>query len=213
MVLLLTCTSPACADWSLSASAGAVVRDGENGQRLRLALSNPQRPLSHRLYIDWLRIADENSYELGYLPRYWINRQLYGFAEGRYRVDKPLGIESDSVALAGLGYRVLDTVVQTLWLETGAGARRTEFADVEQDEVLGVVRGGYVRTIAERLRLDLAAGALLGEVVDETRMEAGITYQLGETTIGYSYRIRRLDFDDGQSVDDDESFVSLSYGF
>ena len=213
VALLLASTPPAQADWDLTASAGAVIRDGESAQRVRLGLSNSQRPLTHRLYVDWLRIADENSYELGYLPRYWINRQLYGFAEGRYRVDKPLGIESDSVGLAGLGYQVLDTAVQTLWLEAGVGARRTEFADVERDEPLGVIRGGYARTIVEQLRLDLTASALLGEAVDETRLEAGIAYQLAGTTIGYSYRIRRLDFDTGESVNDDESFVSLSYGF
>lgn len=206
---------PAHAEWTGGVEGGTVIRDDGSATRLRFKAANNSRPLSHYLYADWLRTDDgENSYALGYNPRYWINQQLYAFGEARARVDKPLSIDSEQLFVAGVGYQVIASQTTSLWGEAGVGQRSTEFSDnSDNSEMLGIVRAGFYQVLADLLRFEADVDVVSGETLTETTAEAGVAIRVAGGAMKLSYRTRQLKPDGGETVSDSDSFVSFTYGF
>lgn len=221
--LLLSVATPATAEWSGGIEGGAVVRDGDNATRLRLKLSNNDRPLNHTIYADWYRTDNgDNSYEAGYIPRYWFDDRLYLFGEARYRVDKPLDIDRDILLIAGAGYQLIATADRLLWAEAGAGQRDTEFGsqqgagltgDDDNSYTFALLRGGYTQIFAELIRFELKADALQGEDLSESTAEIGLSVNAGGGAVKVSYRTRRLKINESPAVTDSDTVVSFDYGF
>ena len=226
VLALVICWPPQTAEaqWNGGIEGGTVFRDGGTATRLRLKADKNARPLSHFIYADWIRAdGGENIYEVGYRPRYWFTNKFYSFGEGSIRVDRPLLIDNQTLVLGGIGYRLFSSPDKSLFIETGLGARRTEFLDStdlgvdlsgsDTDDTLSLLRAGYVQILSDLLRFEFDLDFFDGESLRQTVAEAGISARIPGGAIKYSYRIRRVDPDDGNSVEDDDSFVSFTYGF
>jgi putative salt-induced outer membrane protein YdiY len=212
--LMLTAID-AQAEWSGGVEGGTVIQDAGNATRLRLKLTNNDRPLSHYIYADWLQSGGGgDSYSVGYNPRYWLSQSLYLLGEARVRVVKPLAIDRESLLILGVGNQFIASGEQSLWAEIGAGQRATRFEDnSDSNETIALARAGYFQIIAEQLRLELDVNALQGEEIGEIDAEAGIAWRLGTGAVKYSYRTRRIKVDGLPAVTDSDSFVSFTYGF
>jgi len=208
-------TGDVSAQWSGGLEGGTVFRDDGSATRLRLKLQNPVKPFSHYIYADWLRTEDgENSYEAGYMPRYWLTEQLYGFGEASLRVDKPLSIDTQQLFIVGAGYQLVATETQSIWIEAGAGSRQTEFLNgSDTDDTLGLLRAGFRQTLSDLLRIELDFDHVDGESLTESTAEAGVAVRIPGGAMKLSYRTRRLEPDGGEVIEDDDSFISFSYGF
>ena len=216
LLLLFLIPLSSHADWSGGIEGGTVFRDEGQATRFRLKAQNPDRPFSQFVYLDWLRISGGgNAYEIGYRPRYWIGQKLYVFGEGSIRVDSTIDIDNEAVLLGGLGYALVSTQQTQLWVEAGVGSRNTEFEGAIEDttDTFGVVRAAFSQVLANLLRFEVDLDAIQGETLLETSAEAGISIRIPAGSVKFSYRARRLDPDEGETIDDEDSFVSYSYGF
>jgi len=204
------------AEWSGGVEGGTVFRDEGRATRFRLQAQNPDRPFSQFVYLDWLRTSGGgNAYELGYRPRYWIGENLYIFGEGSVRVDSTIAIDNEALLVGGLGYSLVSTPQTQLWVEAGAGSRNTEFESGIEDtsDTFGLVRAAFSRVLADLLRLEIDVDAIQGETLLETSVEAGISIRIPAGAVKLSYRVRRLEPEEGETIDDEDSFVSFTYGF
>lgn len=207
--------SPVFAGWSGGVEGGTVIRDDGSATRLRLKAVNNARPLSHYLYVDWLRTENgDNSYKAGYIPRYWFTDLFYGFADISSRVDKPLGIDREQLYVAGVGVQLLANRYQSLWAQAGVGQRNTQFLnDLETDENLSLVQAGFNQVLADLIRFELDFDLINGEELTESTAEAGLSMRVPGGSVKVSYRTRRLDPDGGETVEDSDTFFSFNYGF
>ncbi|MFK8081129.1 MAG: DUF481 domain-containing protein [Granulosicoccus sp.] len=208
---------PVSAQWTGGIEGGTVVRDAGNATRLRLVLRNDERPFSQYVYAEWLRSGTENnSYSAGYNPRYWFDNKYYTFGESQLRVDDFLGIDQEIGLVAGLGAQLLNKADQALFIELGVGGRTIEFDGVDDslNEALGLARLGYFRTLADVLKLDVSlSSGLSSEDVTEATGELGLSLRVPNGVVRVAYRSRYLQVGDGESVTDDDSFVSFGYSF
>lgn len=207
-------TQFANAAWDFNVEGGAVIRDDGNATKLRLRLFNNDRPLNQSIYADWYRTENgDNSYEIGYLPRYWLGTAFYVFGEASLRVDKPLAIDQETQAVVGVGNQFLATDTQALWGEIGVGQRNIEFSnDVSNDETFALARGGYRQSLTDLLRIELDADIIQSDTLTESSAEAGIVLHTDGGAIKVSYRTRRLKADGQETLTDSESFISFNYG-
>jgi len=210
---------PLAADWRFGAEGGAVVRDGDSATRLRLTLDNADRPLTHSLYAEAVFYSEGNGTRVGYRPRFWFDDSLYAFGDAEARIDRPLLIDRGLLLIGGVGYRLIDTPTTAVGVEVGAGARSTRFetiADedpVEDTEGLVLLRADASRELADLLRIELDADVLQGETLGEIRAEVALSYRVSGGAVRLGYRVRRLSFDGGATVDDDDFSVGFTYGF
>lgn len=204
------------AQWTGGLEGGTVVRDGDSATRLRGHLSLNERPLSHYLYAEWYR-SDNNSYEIGYEPRYWFTDKLYTFGDGRVRLEKALGIDRDTLLIGGLGVQLIATDSQQLWVEAGLGYRMIDFTPQtgleDADEQVGTVRGGASQVVADLFKLQLDADVFSSPSYTQSQLEAGVSMRLAQGAVKLSHRIRRVDIDGIDAVNDSDTAVSFTVGF
>ena len=216
-VLSLATMHSARAEWSGGIEGGTVFRDSGNAARLRLTLRNNERPLTHYLYAEWLRGgSDDNSYSLGYNPRYWFNQTYYTFGESRIRQDEPLDIDQEIQVIAGVGGQFISDADQALYAEVGLGGRSIDFEGVDDasNEAIGVARLGYSRTLADTIKLDFAlSGSQSSDEVTEASTEVGLSLRIPSGAVRVAYRTRYIKVDDFDSVTDDDTFLSFDYSF
>lgn len=202
-------------EWTGGIEGGSVVRDGDNATRLRGHLSLNERPLSHYLYAEWYR-SDTDSVELGYKPRYWLNDKLYTFADARLRQEKELGIDRDTLLIGGLGMQLIATAKQQLWVEAGVGYRLLDFTSEtgldDTDEEVGTLRGGASQVLSDLFRLQLNADVFSGPSYTQSQLEAGVSMRISQGAITLSHRLRRVDIDGIDAVDDSETALSFTIG-
>ncbi len=211
---------PVHAQWTGGIEGGTVLRDDGSATRLRLRAENQSRPLSHFVYVDWIRPdSGSNAFELGYRPRYWFSTQFYGFGEASIRTDRPILIDQQLLLIGGLGFSAISTPEQSLFFEAGVGTRDTETVatatNPQQDlnETLTLLRGGYRQILSDLLQLELDLDVFDGDSLRQTLLEAGISVRIPGGAVKFSYRARRIEPDGGETVDDDDTFVSFTYGF
>lgn len=213
--LLLLVVLPAQAEWTGGVEGGTVIRGKQTATRLRMQLANNERPLSHNIYVDWFRTGSGNdSYEAGYIPRYWFGKTLYLFGEARFRVDKPLQIDNETVLVAGVGKQFIATNVRSLWAEAGVGQRETEFSNsaVNSDGFV-LARAGLTQLFADIIRAELNIDLEEADTFSESTAETGVSLKVASGAIKVSYRSRRLKYDGQSSITDSDTFISFSYGF
>jgi len=215
VAILLSSASIASADWSGGIEGGTVLSGDDNATRLRLKLANNQKPLSHYIYADWVRSdGGDDSYELGYKPRYWFGDQLYVFGEAKARQAKAAQIDQELFGLTGVGMQFIDTEESTLWAEVGAGYRTIEFSDdSEVDDTTAVARAAFRQILGDLVQIELDADSDISEAFTTSTAEAGIAVRVSGGALKYSYRTRRFKAENESAVSDSDSFVSFSYGF
>jgi len=150
------------------------------------------------------------------MPTRWVTTRVTGFVfgEARLRVDKPLAIDNETLLVVGVGNQFIASEDRALWAEIGAGQRNTEFEnDTSTNETIALARAGFFQTIADQLRLELDIDAVQGETLAQLTTEAGVAWRIGSGAIKYSYRSRSIKPDGGDTVSDDDAFVSFTYGF
>ena len=204
-----------CFAWDGGLEGGAVIRDGKNATRLRLKLFNSNRPLSQSIHVDWIRDEDgENSYEAGYVPRYWLENNLYLFGEARLRVDESISIDRETQIVAGIGTQFIQSEQQSLMIEAGIGQRVTEFTTGgEADEAFALGRTRFQQLLSEFLRLELDGEIKRSESLLDATAEAGISLSTATGVIKISHRVRRLEPDGVEGIDDSDTTVSFGYNF
>lgn len=216
LALSLVSNGVTAAEWTGGLEGGTVMRDGESIARIRAHASLASRPLSHDLHVEWYR-DDSNSVELGYKPRYWLSERLYTFGEGRIRFEKDLGIDRESQLLGGLGMQLLATREQQLLLEAGAGYRLTTFTEEtlleDSKEGVGVLRASGSQILSDLFKLDLLADVFASSSYVQSQMELGVSLRVPQGAIRLSHRIRRVDIDGLDAVDDSDTAVGFTIGF
>lgn len=206
------------ADWSGGLEGGSVVRDSGTATRLRLVLRNDNRPLNQLVYAEWLNGGtDDNSYAIGYNPRYWLDDTFYLFGESSVGVDEPLNIDRDIQLVVGVGGQFLASSTQGLYAQIGVGGRSLEF-DFDDDAVtqtLGLVRVGYYREFLDLFKFDIdVSGSSSSEDVTEANIDTGLSTRVGSGAVRVGYRSRYLKADgDASSQTDDDVEISFVYGF
>ncbi len=212
----LSLCNAGAAEWTGGLEGGTVVRDGESSTRIRAHASLNSRPVSHDLHAEWYR-RDTSSIELGYKPRYWLTEKLYTFGEGRLRFEEDLGIERETQVLGGVGMQLLATREQQLLLEAGAGYRLTSFTDDtfldDAEEGVGVVRAAGSQILSDLFRLDLLADIFASESYVQSQAELGFSVRVPQGAIRVGYRVRRVDIDELEAVNDSDTSVSFTVGF
>jgi len=220
-LVALSLASSLRAEWSGGVEGGTVLRDDETATQLRFNLFNNERPLTHHLYIDWIRSNEKNdSYKAAYLPRYWFSNALYAFSEIHYRVDKPLAIDQQTQGILGAGYKFISTETNALWAELGAGVRSTEFesqlatnGQLERRDNFVLGRGGYRQVIATLFKFELDLEVSQSDDLREDSADAAISVRLGEGSLKYGYRRSQFKQDGFPTRSNADSYVSFSYGF
>jgi putative salt-induced outer membrane protein YdiY len=215
LVTILSVPDAAQAEWKGGIEGGSVIRDGDSATRLRLRASLDDRPISHYLYAEWYRAASD-SYELGYKPRYWLTSRLYGFGEGRLRFEDALGIERESLILGGLGAQLIATETRQVWIEAGIGYRLVAYTRVtaleDLDEEVGIVRGGASQMLSKRFRLELDADVFNSASYVQSQLELGVSMRLSQGAIKLSHRLRRVDIDGLDAVNELETGIAFTVG-
>jgi putative salt-induced outer membrane protein YdiY len=203
------------ADWSGDVEGGTVVSDSGNQTRLRLTLSNDVRPFTHQIYAEWLRGAENaDGYQLGYNPRFWFQDNYYLFGEGRLRVDELFEIEREVLVLAGVGGQFLSSDTQSLYAELGLGSQMIEFeSDEETTRGLGIARLGFFKSLVDAFKVDLELSGTVSDDISELKSEVGLSLRVPSGAIRYAYRTRSFKVGDNETVTDDDSFISFTYGF
>ena len=213
----LSLVQPANANWTGGIEGGTVVQDAGNATRLRLVARNDEKPLSHYVFAEWLRSANqENSFFVGYNPRYWFNPKYYVFGESEASTDPIFRIDREFTLIAGLGTQIFNSQNQGLFVEVGAGGRSIEFEDAGETntEALGVARTGYFRTIAETIKLDISvSGTRSSEDITQVTSELGVALRIAGGSVRVAYRNRFFKVDDADSITDDDTYISYGYSF
>ena len=204
------------AEWSGGIEGGTVIRDGSTASRLRLHASLNERPLSHYVYADWIR-SGSNSYEIGYRPRYWFSDQWYTFGDASLRIDDQLQIDNEILLVSGLGYELINTAQRQAWLEAGLGFRSTDYTPEsgigESEEGLGLIRGRASQVLSDLLRLELDGNFTASNSYLESQLEIGVSLRLAQGAIKISQRIRRIEFDEFDTINETDTSVGFTVGF
>ena len=216
-LLIVSCVSTVRAQWTGGVEGGTVVQDAGNATRLRLVLRNNEKPLSHYLFAEWLRsVADENSYSVGYNPRYWFSAKYYLFGESEFGTDDIFSIEQEVTLVTGVGGQFINSESQGLYAEAGVGGRSIEFDDDDSanTEALGVVRAGYYRTIAETVKLDVNVNGSRSDAdVSRANSEVGLALRISGGSVRVAYRNRYIRVGDADLITDNDTYISYGYSF
>lgn len=219
IIFFMCASQSAKADWTGGLEGGSVVRDSETATRLRLVLRNDNRPLNQYIYAEWLNGgSDDNSYAIGYNPRYWLDDIFYVFGESSVGVNDQLNIDRDVQVVAGVGGQFLASEEQGFYAQIGVGGRSLEF-DFDDDattQTLALIRAGYYRQFLDMFKFDIdASGSSSSEDVTEANIDTGLSLRVsGGAAVRVGYRSRYLDAggDAGSQTDDDVG-ISFTYGF
>lgn len=207
----------AFAEWTGGIEAGTQLGSGEN-PTLRFFARNNSNPLSHFVYLDWTRENSSSSYRLGYNPEYNFSSSLYSFGRFSVEEDAVSVVERQLDALVGVGSHLHRTRDSLLTLEAGAGGQRLEFTDGREEQTDGFLYLGakYHQTFFDRLRFNAFVDSRTGDAQDTIDAEVGISVALsGSAALKYAYRYQRTDFDDSNldTIEDDDTFFTVTYGF
>lgn len=204
------------AQWDGGIEAGARL-GGDDGPALRFFARNQSTPLSHYLFLDWIRDSGGSNYRVGYNPTYKISESVYSFGRFSIEDDDPSAIDRELDAQIGLGNNLFRRGNTRVIAEAGVGARQLTFDDNSDSSEDGFVfLGGRITSSSlPVVRFDASINAQAGS--DQTTLdgEAGISVPItGGVFLRYAYTVTRFDID---GVDDniitEDSFVTLTYDF
>lgn len=203
------------ADWSGGLEAGSQLGSDES-PALRMFVRKQDIPLSHYLYLDWIRESGSSSYRVGYDPTYQISQSVFSFGQFSLEQDDPGGIAREFNARVGIGNHIFRTRNSQLTLRTGVGGSRLKFADnTEQTDGFLFAGGLFSSKLIGLLKFNAALESRLADSQTVTSGEAGVSLRIGPNTgLKYAYSVKRYDFEAGrEDIVNEDSFVTLTYGF
>lgn len=214
LCMLATATT-ASADWTGGVEAGASFGSSDS-PAIRFYANNSADPLSHYMYLDYIRESGSNNYRLGYNPTFRISHSVYSFGRFSVEEDEPSGIEREFEASVGVGNNLFSRGNTRVQVEAGVGAQHLRFVDNSSDETDGFAfLAGNLRTsVLALLRFDASVGAKLNGDSTTLDGEAGFSIPIGPNTqLRYVYQVQRFNFDDRENIVDEDTFFTVSYGF
>ena len=218
VTLVMTSITPsvtfAQAQWQGGVQGGAVIRNGEQSNRLRLSFTKDDRPISQNVYADWIFGSGDDAFEVGYRPRYWFDPSLYAFGELNVRTDPLVAIDLETGQTLGIGYQLLRTASQAASIEVGAGARQISFDDESLEDLnqpFGRARVSFLQLLGETSRFQFDGASTFSDEVTETSAEVGVTLQLDTVALTLGYRVINQRIDGLPSVTDDTTTFSIGY--
>ena len=118
------------ADWSGGIEAGAQLSSTDR-PALRFYANNDSLPLSHFIFLDWIRESGNSNFRVGYNPTYRISSSFYSFGRFDIEEDDPDGIDREINALVGVGNNLFNRGKTRVKAEVGIGARQLTIAATE----------------------------------------------------------------------------------
>jgi len=217
---LLTAAIPghnALAQWTGGVEAGTQLGSGDS-PTLRFFARENSLPFTQLIYLDWTRDSGEQSFRVGYDPRYQISQSLHLFGKFSVEEDAETIIDQKLDALVGVGNDFIQTRNSRLTLEIGAGGQQLRFdGDLEaQTDSFLFLGANYYRTMLDLFRFTTTVGSRTGELRNSIDAEAGISIRIApNTALKYAYRYRRTEFSDDNidTVVDEDNFFTVTYGF
>ena len=216
LLILTTLLTPssAFAQWTGGIQGGAVIRNGETSNRVRINAANPERPFTQLIYLDWIINNGNDSFELGYRPRYFFTDSFYGLVELTARTDDPIGIDRETTEALGVGDQYLQNESQQGYLEVLGGARQISFTNdilEEQNEPFSRIRANYSQLLGDASRFSLDLSGRFSDAAVESSAEVSVTLNLATFAVTLGYRIIRQNIDGQPSITDDTTTLSFSY--
>lgn len=211
----MLCSNIAFGDWDGGIEAGTVLGGGD-GPALRFYASHTGDPLSHYVYLDWIREAGSSSYRLGYNPSFAISHSLYSFGEFSIEKDDPDDIARETSARVGLANHLFRTRNSRFTIRAGIGGTQVELADGEKKDPEGYLFAGglFTTKLIGLLRFDAVAETTTGDAQTITDAEAGVSLRIGpNTALKYAHTYKQYSFDNRDDVVSKDSFLTVTYGF
>lgn len=208
-------SSLALADWDGGMAIGTQLGSGES-PTVRLHATNQGDPLSHFIYLDWMRESGDNSYRLGYNPTYNISKSIFSFGEFSVEQDEPDGIEREIDGLVGIGNNFFRTKNSLFTVRAGVGGSQIELVDdTEESDGYLLLGGVFTTKLIGLLKFDAVAQAKAGESQTTTNAEVGVSLRVGpNTALRYAYTAKHYNFDSGrEDITNEDSFLTMTYGF
>jgi len=214
LVAALLTPSAAYAEWTGGITGGAVIRNGDRSNRIRLTAQNPSRPFTQLVYLDYIINDGEDSFELGYRPRYFITDSFYGLLELSARTDDPIGINRETTEALGIGYQFLQTQTSSAYVEIAAGARQISFTNTlieDTNEPFTRLRANYSQLISDVGRFNFDLSGRASEVATESSAEVSFTLNLANFSVTLGYRVINQNISGQPSFTDDTTTFSFGY--
>lgn len=218
-IIALFTACNANADWSGGIEAGAQL-DSDDGPALRFFANNNSQPLSHFIFLDWIRDSGSSNFRIGYNPTYRISNSFYSFGRFDLEEDDPDGIDREINAVVGVGNNIFRRGNTRVKAEAGLGARRLSFdetqfagADDETDAFV-FLSSTMSSSLLTLLRFDAQIIAKAG--ADQTTLDGEIGFSVPiapRTSLRYVYTVSRFNFDDREDITTEDTFFKVSYGF
>ena len=208
----------ASADWSGGIEAGAQL--GDESPALRFFANKNDLPLSHFLFLDWIRESGSSNFRIGYNPTYRISSSIYSFGRFDLEANDPDGVDREINAVVGVGNNLFQRGSTRIKAEVGLGARQlqfndTEFAPIEDDtDAFVFLSGSLSSSLLALLRFD--ARIINKASGDQNTLDGEIGFSVPVapgTSLRYVYQVTRFDFDDREDIVTEDTFFKVSYGF
>ncbi len=202
------------ADWDGGIEIGAST---DERPTFRLFAKNQSDPLSHHVYLDWIRESNGSSYRLGYNPTFTISHSVYSFGRFSIEQDKFGDIDREIDALVGVGNNLFQRGSTQVKVETGVGGRLQKIAEIgDEKDGFFFLSGSMTSSILPLVRFDASINAKAGSNQTTTDSEAGFSIPIGPgTALRYVYSDKRHRFDDRPELDLDrkKTFFKITHGF
>jgi len=215
----------ALSDWTGNIEGGTVIQGDTKGAKLRLNVSNNDRPFNQAFYVDYITdtTSKTTGFEFGYKPKYWFSDQTYAFGDGSLRTGASKSIDQVRKLFVGVGIQLINTESSSMFGELGAGQTQTLFEKVEVNGIATTIpdesststlaRVGATQTLSDLFKLEFDANYTILEKSVQTGAEAGASFRIPGGAIKYSYRFKSTEPDGLEAVETTDSFVSFTYGF
>lgn len=204
------------ADWDGGIEAGTRLDSGQRNPALRFFARNQAEPLSHYLYLDWIRQSGGSNYRIGYNPTFNISRSVYSFGRFSIEEDDPDGIEREIDVEVGIGNNLFQRGNTRFKVEVGLGARQLTFDGIEDttDEGFFLLAGTLSTRVLALLRFNASVDTKVGN--DQTTLdgEVGVSIPIGPaTSLHYIYSATRFELDGQDDLVNEDAFFTIRYGF
>lgn len=211
----LLISSNCLADWNGGIEAGAQLGSTDK-PALRFFASNNDDPLSHYVYVDWIRESGSSNYRLGYQPTFRISHSVYSFGRFSIEDDDPSLVDQEIDLLVGVGNNLFKRGSTQVKVETGLGARQISFDDSDNktEEGFFFLAGNLSTGVLPIVRFDATIDTKTGGDQTTLDAEAGFSIPIGPaTSLRYVYSAKRYNLGSSGETRNEDTFFKITHGF
>jgi len=211
---LVMATGNANAQWTGGVEAGASIGSDQR-PALRFFGNYASDPLSHFIFLDWIRESTGTDFRLGYNPTWRVSHSFYSFGRFSIQQNDSNGIDQQVDALVGVGNNLFQRGSTRAKIEAGVGGQHLEFVDTSDDTEAFLFLGSSVSSsLLALLRFDASASSKISNDTATIDAEVGLSVPIAPNTqLRYVYRVTRYNFDNRENIVDEDNFFTVSYGF